>query len=135
MRIYGIPVILAIILILSLSWDVPLFKTFIRFIFLGSILFSAMLNDSKYVQDLTVENDRLVITYVTQFLKIKTIEIPRDKISQVKLPKWIIFSGIWPPALYLKIDGDWMIFSILDKHKYNQIQSELASAQLVKSLT
>ena len=133
LRIYGIPSVLAIILIISLSMDLPVFKTFIRLVFLGSILFSAMLNDTKYVQDLYVERERLVITYVNQFLKVKTIEIPKETISQIKFPKWIIFSGIWPPNLYVKVDGEWMIFSIFNKHQYHQIQAELASTELVKT--
>ena len=135
LRIYGIPVFLGIILILSLFWEVPVFKTFVRIFFFASILFSALLSDTKYIQDISVENDKLVIIYITQFLKTRTIEIPRDQIAQVKLPGWIIFSGIWPPALHIKVDDRWMLFSISGKRKYSEVQSELASAQLVKSFS
>jgi hypothetical protein len=135
LRVYGIIILLAIILILSLFWDVPVFRTFVRIAFLATILISTFLSDTRYIQNLIVENQTLKITYVTQFLKIRHIEIPLEEITDVKFPGWTVFSGIWPPSIFIKFSGDVKRFLISDKQKYEESKSELASFELLKSLS
>ena len=135
LRVYGVIIVLAVILIMSLFWNVPVFRTFMRIAFLATILFSAFLNDTRYIESLIIENQTLKITYVTQFLKVRHFEIPLEEITDVRFPKWTVFSGIWTPSIFIKFSGDVKRFSIPDKHKYQEFKSELAALEFHKSLS
>ena len=91
---------------------------------------SRLLTDDKYVQTFTVRDGRLIITYFTQFLKLKSFNLALSDIVVVKLSKRLSIAAVWSPILDLKVDEAWIGFYVITKDLYRDIQNQLTSVNI-----
>ena len=123
LRVYGIPILLAFLLFIRIINSYSAFNIYISTLFVFSVTMLALLSDKRFIQKISIENDRMHISYINHFLQSKTIAYDLDKIAEVKLSKRRNTAFVWPPHLDLKEDGEWKYFMILSKELYQEIQN------------
>jgi hypothetical protein len=126
-RVYGIPILLALHLVIRILNNASTFNIFGSAVFLFSITMIAFLTDKRYLQKISIGSNRIHIAYMNNFLQSKTIEYDLEKIDDVKLTKRKKIAAIWPPELDIKDDGEWKNFLILSKEQYHEIQSMVSN--------
>jgi hypothetical protein len=125
-RVYSIPILLAILLFVDLAFFDPApFRIYGSTVFLISVLILAVLTDKRYIRTFTISGGRLNIEYVNQFLQARTDEYELDSIKKMQLTKRRNLL-LWPPQLYLTTDDQWREFSIISKELYDDISARLA---------
>ena len=120
LRVYTIPILLVILLLVRLQ-ALTAFRTYTEIAFIISASLVILLSENKYIETFSVGTDRITVKYLTQFLQTRSIKFEQSQISEVKLSKKRQLPPIWPPVLYVKLNGEWIWFFILTKELYNEI--------------
>lgn len=127
LRIYTIPVLLALFLIIEFVSGYTPFKLFLHITFLVAVLLAILLDDKKYIQRFTIIDGHIEIGFRTQFLHRKSSELAIAGIMEANLVHQGLF-GLWPAILKIKYNGEWLTFQVLNRKLINEIQNLLESA-------
>ncbi|MDQ3277468.1 MAG: hypothetical protein M3Q06_04030 [Bacteroidota bacterium] len=130
LRSFGAPILLAIILVIRLSIGLTPFRALMETVFVVSIAISRLLSDDRYVRTFTINGGRIVITYFTRFLQVKSVDLALSDIADVRLSKRMSIAALWSPILELKVDGEWISFYVVTKKEYDSVQQHLASVNV-----
>jgi len=127
---FGAPIILAVILFMRLGIGITPFRAFLESVFFVSIAISNLLSDHKYVQTLAIADGKIVITYFTKLLQVRSANFTTTDLAEVRLSKRVPIAAVWLPILRLKIDNQWIDFYVVSKKLYNEVQQYLTSANI-----
>jgi hypothetical protein len=130
LRSFGLPILLAIILILRLSIGLTPFRAFAETVFVVSIAISRLFSDDRYVQTISMRDSSIVITYFTRFLQLKSFDFALSDIVDVRLAKRLSIGALWSPILDLRVNGEWIGFYVVNKKLCNEIRQHLASGHI-----
>ena len=123
--------LLAVLFIIWLSYfDMTPFQVFTKATFIACLSILQLLSDDKYVLKFAIQDDNVAISYITQFLQIKSLHVPVSDIKEIKLSKRSKISTIWSPTLDLKVDGKMATFNVITKELHKEVQLLLESANL-----
>ena len=128
-RTFWAPILLLIFLFFRLESGYTTFKTFGAIVFFASILFSRLLSDIRYIQNLSITEDKIIIHYVNQFLIAKSLELPVKSITGLRMTKKSRIP-LWLPTIEFKLDNERHAFNILPEDLFHKIQQELNAANL-----
>ena len=128
-RAFGAPLLLALLLPLRLLNSASPFHTFLAIAFFAAILFSALLSESRYLCRLQQNGDKLVIHYLSPFLKERTLELSVGDIGEVKLSPWRAVN-VWLPTFRVQVKGEWCSFLVPSKGLHLELQALLAHRQV-----
>ena len=130
-RSFGGPILLAILLVIGILYgQLPPFQIFMQTIFVLSFTLLKLLSDGKFVCEVAIKENKLLVSFYTPLLKIKTAEFEVSEIKDVKLTKRSFISVIWHPNLIVKSNNERKSFTILSKEMYNKIQLYLKSENI-----
>jgi hypothetical protein len=121
-RSFGFPLFLAIGLFFRIDTYTKPFDVLMNVTFFVSVLILALLSDFHYIQKVRIEGDRLVIDYMTRFLRGKSIKFLLTDISEVRLSPLKRFN-LWSPTLTLKTEDKSMFFRILSRDLHRDIHN------------
>ncbi|HYE55550.1 MAG TPA: hypothetical protein VD996_11925 [Chitinophagaceae bacterium] len=127
-RVYSLPILLLISLLIRIQAGATPFQILATSVLVVAAFMLAVLTDKRYVRTFTVGDNRIIITYLTQFLQLRTTELERSAIAEIKLSKRRALSGLWLPLFSVKVDDEWIDFSILTKELYEDIHRHVDSA-------
>ena len=129
-RVYSIPILLGVFLIIRLSFGMTAFKIYGDSVFLFAVMASALLTDRRYVQSFSLNDDRLHITYIDQFLIRKTHVYRLEEIKSLRLNKRTKIAAMWPPFFSVRTEEDQKDYLIISKELYQNIRNGLPDGKL-----
>ena len=124
---YGAPILLLLIVFIRAQMGATTFGVVSSFLFFLSIFFLSLLNDKRYLQHWSINEERVSLTYMNQFFQVKTIERARADLSYLQLSKRAWYSVIWPSQLHLKTEEEYKGFYIISREMYQQLRAEIPS--------
>ena len=134
-RSFGAPILLAVLLIVWRIYGMTPFQTFIQATFVLSYAIAKLLSDVKYINTVSIDEERISISFYTQYLNLKHLEFDISNIKEIKLSKRSGMSWFWPPNLDFKFNGEQHSFEILSKALYNKIQHQVSEGKLLLKVT
>jgi hypothetical protein len=125
-RVFGVAIIIVILLFLSKVFytNTPLHRDIDIAICLIFTL-SALLSDSRYIEELNISDDKVFINYITHFLKSRAVSLQFSDIQQVKLTRnrW---PGIWPSFLIVRMKDKVLMYRVITARIYKQLEHQIA---------
>lgn len=115
LRSFAAPLLLAVVLFAITGYKMSSFQIFIQVVLVTSLVVLRLLSNERYLLTCILHDDKVAITYRTQFLQVRSIEFPFLEISDVRLSKRLGVDVIWCPVLSLKAKNEGLKFSWLQR--------------------
>jgi hypothetical protein len=132
-RVFGVAIIIVILLFLSKVFytNTPLHRDIDIAICLIFTL-SALLSDSRYIEELNISDDKVFINYITHFLKSRAVSLQFSDIQQVKLTRnrW---PGIWPSFLIVRMKDKVLMYRVITARIYKQLEHQIAGVHFFEN--
>ena len=124
LRLYGPRILLVVILLMRLQTGLTPFRAFAETTFVIVVFLTAFLSGTRYLREFVVQGNRIKITYLNQFLQLRSIEKDRSDITNIRLAKKHLPAALWPPVLGIKTSDDYIYFIITRDKLYKDIKTQ-----------